>query len=394
MSKTTATPNGAQPPPASSAAPTDEAKAAAGAVPPSAPTNESTIRVIEERTVRGHELLYKRPAIRMNVALVMLSPKGTYRVALPNCQPTLGELMWRRIRTLYEVDLGEHDSVIEDDVPSTGDAFPFHAVLDLRWRVEDPVGVVKRHLATADDVVRAIRPELRDRMRRITREFDVVDAATAEARVNQSLSAMPIGSELGLWTRCWVRLTLEDAARTHAANRREVQRQIVLERETQELRRLQEQNNHELMQTRVAFYRAIIAAGDIDQFAVRIAQHPGEISSVMEALRDERNTGRRNAIDFFSRLAESGLIERHQISDTVKETVDWLNESVGRVLDSAASRKDGPAPRTEADFSGAQRVPRSAELPAAPLPGGASLPATAPQREAQSPTETMSDSQE
>jgi hypothetical protein len=274
---------------------------------------------------------------------------------------------------LYEVDLGEHSSLLEDDVPSAGDAFRFHAAVDLRWRVQDPAGVVQRHLATAGDVVRALRPELQDRMRTVTREFDVIDSADAEAKVNQSLAAGPIGGELGLWTRCWVRLTLEEAARAHASDRRELQRQIVLEQETQVLRRLQAQNNRELVASRVEFYRLIIAAGDIDQFAVRIAQNPTDISAVIEALRNDRNTARREAIDFFARLADSGLIERHQISDTVRETIDWLNESVSRVLDHTTSRP-------EIVPVGMQRVPRSVDLPAPPLPGGATLPETAPRR--------------
>ena len=41
---------------------------------------------------------------------------------------------------------------------------------------------------------------------------------------------------------------------------------------------------------------------------------------------------RQQAIEFFQKLADSGLIERHEMSDVVRETLAFLHEGVGRVL--------------------------------------------------------------
>jgi hypothetical protein len=114
---------------------------------------------------------------------------------------------------------------------------------------------------------------------------------------------------------------------------------------------------------RVSLYRGIIAAGDIDQFAVRIAQNPSDIGAVMEAIRADRDAGRRHAIDFFTRLAESGLIERHEMGDIAQETLQWLNESVTRVIGRGTDHTPGTDRRR-------QRLPGQAELQLPPLPDG------------------------
>jgi hypothetical protein len=285
-------------------------------------------------------------------------------VAQPTSQPTLGELLWRRVRTLYEVDTGEHDSVIEDDLPSSGDAFPFHAAVDLRWRVTDPVGVVERHLETSDDVVRALRPELKNRLRVITREFDVEDSAAAEVKVNQALASLPIGEDLGLRARCWVRLTLEELSRAHATDWRQLRRKMAMEDEVQKLRVTQDQNNRTLLRARMSFYQEVIAAGDISQFAIQLAQNPEEVAVVMEAIRTDRDANRRNTMEFFTRLADSGLIEKHQIGDVVDDALKWLNDSVGRVIDNAGGR-------TGSAYGPSGIAARGGDLPSVPLPGAA-----------------------
>jgi hypothetical protein len=71
----------------STAAQPDPPPAAAKAAEDLPPVDQA-VWIVEERQVRGHALLYKPLAVRMNVALVMVSPKGTYRVALPDSQPT------------------------------------------------------------------------------------------------------------------------------------------------------------------------------------------------------------------------------------------------------------------------------------------------------------------
>jgi hypothetical protein len=111
-----------------------------------------------------------------------------------------------------------------------------------------------------------------------------------------------------------------------------IDRQTEIEERAQGLRQLQEANRRQLVAGRMVAYRNAIAAGDIDQFALQLAQNPDEIASVMAAVRADRDLGRRHAIEFFTRLTDSGLIERFEVDDVVRTTLDWLNESVTKVL--------------------------------------------------------------
>jgi hypothetical protein len=340
----------------------------------STPPGGEARRIVWEQQVGTLEFLLHRPPPRADLAMVLVTKKGERWVIHPSSQPTWRELMRQRIRMLYRVDLGEHHALIEGDLPSYGDALPFHAEADLHWRVADPARMVDRRLHTTAHVVRAIRPRLLARMRYVSRDFTVEQTAQAEGRLNDVLSLDGLGGELGIETSWFVRLTLEDAVRTHAARQLAVRHELEFERDMHDLRTLKEGNDELLLSARVERYREIILTGDVNQFALRIAQNPSEATQVLEALRNDRHMNQRNTVDFFTRLAESGLIERHEISDKVQETANWLSESIDRVLESGRSMA------VEREALPRQRTPRSVDIPPPPstkvhMPNGAEPPA-------------------
>jgi hypothetical protein len=330
--------------------------------PNSEPNGGPSFQIVTERLAQSFEFLRRSTPPRAHIALVLLTAKGQYLAFRPDQQPTVGETFWKRIRTIYEVDIGQHQTSFEVDIPSQGDAFSFHAAVDLQWRVTDPSEVVRRHIDTTDALVDTVRPDLLNRMRMISRKYGVVESEVAETAINDELAA-PLGPGLGLWTRPYVRLSLEQSTREHASEVLSLHRKTELEELTQKLRVLEEANHRELLEQRISLYRGIIAAGDIDQFAVRIAHNPGDVGAVMEAIQADRDAGRRHAIDFFTRLAESGLIERHEMSDIAQETLQWLNESVTRVIGRGTDHTPGTDRRR-------QRLPGQAELQPPPLPEG------------------------
>lgn len=328
--------------------------------PDPGPRSAPSFQIVTERLAQSFEFLRHRTPLRAHIALVLLTVKGQYLVFHPDQQPTVGELFWRRIRTIYEVDIGQHQTSFEADIPAQGDAFSFHAAVDLQWRVTNPSEVVRRHINTAEALVDMVRPDLLNWMRTISRKYRVAESEVAETVINDKLATL-LDPGLGLWTRPYVRLSLEQSTREHASEVLDVHRKTELEELRHKLRVLEEINHRELLEKRVSLYRSIIAAGDIDQFAVQIAQNPGDVGAVMEAIRADRDAGRRHAIDFFTRLAESGLIERHEMSDIAQETLQWLNESVTRVIDRGTDHTPGVERRRE-------RLPGHAELQLPPLP--------------------------
>jgi hypothetical protein len=246
---------------------------------------------------------------------------------------------------MYEVDVGQHQAQYEDELPSGLEAVPFQAVIDLQWQVINPTEVVRRNISTLDRLIEALRPELLARLRPISRQYTFDSAAAAEESMNRALSAAPMGTELGLLTRPYIRLKLEESTRGHTSALLEIQRNTEMEELKQRLRMLEEGNRQQLVSQRMTFYRQAIEAGDTEKFALLMGQNPDDLPEIMQAIRHDRDLSRQQAIEFFQKLAETGLVERHEMSDLVRETLAFLHEGVGRVLPNSDPLALGPRRR-------------------------------------------------
>jgi hypothetical protein len=299
-----------------------------------------------------------------HVGLVLVTQRGEHHGFPPDRQPTTGELLWLGSGTLYEIDMGRHWARVELEVPSRTEAFSFDAVVDVEWWVEDPVPVVKHGV---HDVRKALEPNLRQRLSSITRKWEVEDSAHAEAEVVGSLAAMPVGAEYGLGTRAYVWMRMDTPSVKHAAAVRDLHREIELEHATQELRLVREESTSVLITRRVERYRVILQSGNLDQFALQLAQNPEETPAVIQMLREERHNNRRAVTDFVTRLLDSGAVDRHEIDDQVREALRWLKDATDTVLGDPNRPGRIPAPRAD------EALPPG-QIPAGELPEPPSLP--------------------
>lgn len=291
----------------------------------------ASFQILRERAVKTFEFSHRHTPTRAHTALVLLTSRGGHQVVYPPERPTTGELFWKRIRTVYEVDLGQHLSSFETDIPSRGDALPFHAIVDLQWRVKKPYEIVQRRIGTSQALIDAISPELLRRMRRVSRHYNVDESEAAEFEINTEFDA-PLGADLGLWTLPYVRLLLEQSTIAHASEVLGLQRKIEIEEHANRLRQAEDANKRDRLSRRMQFYRSVISDGDIEQFAMQIAHNESDLSAAIKAFHSARDADHRNVINFFSQLTESGLIERYEMSDRIREALDWLNKSVTRVI--------------------------------------------------------------
>jgi hypothetical protein len=274
--------------------------------PATKPDQESTGLggpIVGERAVTWSDLLSWRLPVDARTARVFLTRSGNTIGFPPGLQPTTGELLWKRVRRVYEINTGTHLSRIEVDLPSRGDQFMFRAVVDLRWRAVDPSQVVASGLT---DVRRVLSPVLLDRLRSVTRRFDILDAHNAETAANEVLDDKGLGTDHGLALQAFVRLSMDDASLEQAA-----------------------------VQRRAEHFRNIIAAGDFHQSALQLAMKPEGVDSVMTALMSERDSSREAVFDFVTKLLESDALERWQVEDQVKAVLQWLKESSNKVLSGA-----------------------------------------------------------
>lgn len=279
------------------------------------PTPEN-IQFVVERPLRPFDLLRGTLPSRAHVAVIFLTRSG--RLITPDAPLTVGELLWSRIRTVYEVDTGRHQSQFDDEVPSDEEAVAFRAEADVHWKVTNPCRVVAEHIGTEEDLLAELRPRALSVMRRVGRRYGVGAVASAEAAINHAFADTPVGTELGLSTQIFVRLSLNQ--------------HLELEQQVQRVRLVQAENERRLVELRLPLYRDAIARGDIEQFAIRIAENPKDIHVVMEAVRADRDSGRRLLVDFLTRLVDSDFVERHEIGDLIEETLRWLNDELDSVL--------------------------------------------------------------
>lgn len=285
---------------------------------------------------------------RAHVAVVVVYQRGDHQVIWPHERNRV--LLHRRPVTVYEVDLGLHRTVITSELPSHDYTGSFHASISVQWRVFNPSAVVRHQVL---DIGEALSATLLRRARRIARDFSLDQVMAAEDEINDQLGGVTIdvtapagieqamreatdlgclGAEYGLWTRVITHLTLDEAATEHNIKMMKLNWAIEEEEAEQRLRKIQNRNQQEITAERISVYREIVAAGDVERFALRLASHPDEISAITAIIREDQLTSRRDTIDFISRMVDSGVVERWEVSDQVREALEWLKDATARVI--------------------------------------------------------------
>lgn len=256
--------------------------------------------ILRERRIKRFEFLYRRLPVTSRVAHVLVTSSGRRLVCRPEKQPTTGELLWGGYCTAYDVDLGVHVTQLVATSPSQGDKIAFRATLDLIWTVVSPEDVV---LTGVDDVRIALAPFLLQGLRTVTRKFEITASKDAEAAANECFEGNTLGARFGLSVEVFIRLAMDEPTLNHAA-----------------------------IQRKVELFHDIVAAGDFHQFALQLALAPGDVSAVVGMLLQERDSHRQAVFDFVTSLLESDALDRWQIDDQVRTTLQWLRDSGYKVL--------------------------------------------------------------
>ena len=280
---------------------------------------------IAERPTQWMVLL---PRSRAGIATVVATRTSGLSILGQDPGPNRWSLFWRR-GSLYEIDLGLHHTWFEVELPSEVDMFSFRAHVAVEWRVFDAVQVVKDHVW---DVREVLRPALVALLAHDTRIFRVDQVFEAERAVAAALHGNDIGKGYGLETNLRIQLSADPGAAAHAAERRALQQKIEIEGLQFDHRRLQEANEEHVLKGRIRLYREIIAAGDVDQFALQLARNPEEVAAVVQMVREVRQEDHRQITSFLTTLLDSGAIERWEVNDTVQTALDWLKKSNDRVV--------------------------------------------------------------
>ena len=295
---------------------------------PLRPVPPSHQPIILERQVSRMNPFYL-PRAKARTGLVLVTARaGARPVDLQGRRFASRELLWAG-GTLYEVDTGLHHTSVQFDLPADGDTSTFRTTAAIEWRVTVPQQVVQDNLR---DVREALAPLLQERLGRVTRKFGVGEIAEAEKAVADEMAREDPGAAYGLKTRVVLRLMADEKGAEHVATRRELEREIEIEDLRQQYRRKQEENEQEMLRTRLDLYRVIIASGDVEQFALRLARSPDDVRAVVELLHQERDEERTRVAEFVTHLLESGAVDRWDVEDQVREALRWLAQATRRAI--------------------------------------------------------------
>jgi len=313
-------------------------------VTPAPPPQSLTGPILREARWDG-----KLPRARAHVAVVVVYLRGEHQLIWPHERT---RVLWhRRPVTVYEVDLGIHHARLKADLPSKGHSGSFHAIIDIHWRVLDPSAIVRHRIPNTEE---ALGTDLRHRARRIAINFSIDQITAAEETINDQLRGVEIdittpagmqqamekatklgclGAKYGLWTSATItHMTLDKAAIEHNAKMMKLKWALKEEKAEQKLRKIKNKHEQQITADKIAVYRDIIEAGDIERFALRLARHPDEISAVTEIIREDQLTSRHDTIDFIKHMVDSGVVERWEVSDQVREALEWLKDATARVV--------------------------------------------------------------
>jgi hypothetical protein len=299
--------------------------------PPFGPPRERFVPanrpVIEERELRWHNAFYRLPSARARTGLVVVTPRNGPRPVGPSGRPARVEIL-RSGGTLYEVDLGLHHTSVELDVPSKDELFPFTATAEIEWRVVDEAVVVRDNL---HDVREVFIPALRRRLRDITRHFPTTDLAKAEAAACAELEEWDPGAVYGLRTTILLRLAVDAQSAEHAEERRRLLHRTDIENLEHKLQKHTDEHKREREEARLARYRRVIEAGDVEQFALQLAADPDDVKTVLELVREKQKEERDEYIEILGKLLMSNAIDRWDVEDQVRDALRWLKDYTERV---------------------------------------------------------------
>jgi len=108
----------------------------------------------------------------------------------------------------------------------------------------------------------------------------------------------------------------------------------------QELHQKQAEFEFKLMEQKTTFYSSILQAGNLQILALQLAQSPGDIQAILQALNQEKQLDRAYKLQVLDTLLKADAIEGWQLSELSKRTIKDLMGTAEQFLPTAPSVAD------------------------------------------------------
>ncbi|WP_062210320.1 hypothetical protein [Streptomyces sp. NBRC 109706] len=270
---------------------------------------------------------YKRESGQ--VIAVLRYPNGGHTVLWPDRREDYDKPWLRGPFTAFEVALGRHVTEFDISLPAAGDAEFFEAQARVHWEVDDPRLVVDRQVWDAAEL---LRDDLLERLRDVSRQFTLTQAERVDRAVRAELTSgrFALGTDLGLRTKVHVFIDLSERVVGREREHTDLEHELTVtgRREAWESERIA---------LRAKEFEDMLRRGNIGQIAGFMAREPGRELEIRNLIRQEWREEQQVSIELFSRMLDSGHLERHDIGEHMYEVIQYLRARsdgvVGNTMD-------------------------------------------------------------
>lgn len=293
-------------------------------------------------------LFSSRPTVEPGVALVVYSDKGDMLALMPGQRLTAGDIAWKNYKGYFKVDIGIHSLEFQTKVPCNKDAFSFEAKLQVTYQVKEPDVIVKNKIR---DVLAALKPEIENRMRVISRKYNADQSEDAEQEINNSFkSGLHVNGIFA--TQIISNLELPVEAREHIHKIQSMKNEIARQEVTHELESIKlrheselatakQKHENDLKKQRMDFYAPFIKKGQWNLLALQLAEHPEDVAAIVNLINQQQQADREYQLKMLKIMLEEDVVEGFQVEEVRKRILQKLLDSLGPVSTKALT--DGSA---------------------------------------------------
>jgi hypothetical protein len=337
---------------------------AAGSVSPAAAPELPPVEVVRRIEVSRTALRRNNPATSGHSVVVYLTKAGAYEIG--SGRLSMGELWLSTPQKMFLVDVAPHQEKFLLELPAEGDAFCFSADVRVTWRVRDVVAAVKDDR----DPRALVRDFVEERLREVTRKFDVEQSADAEQRVRQEYQdrTVTVTDAIEL-SACTAVLSLNEEIREHIAGRRRTIHQVeaaennhsvtmVTEKFAREIEALKQKHDLEMKQERMKVYADALRSDDVNLLALRLSGHDEDVKDVLELVMEQKKRGFEQASGVLDSLLAANLVNRKDVAALMQEagsTLLGLPQKTVPPVTAKATRVELPDDDEEDEDDGAHR---------------------------------------
>lgn len=302
-------------------------------------TEAENINLIIAKEPIKLRLFRPRPNPEPGIALVLYREGQPLVTLWPGDQLTSGEIKWGNYNLLYRVDITEHSFDFKCSIPCHGEAFEFHADVDVSYSVKYPNIIVEKNISNANSIIKRL---IVDSMRVISREFEIEQSAEAEKEIKKRLlneiNKIKSGFKID---RLLISLSLEEEARYHIRQLKQIDRDKEQGKKKAELDQQRLKFEMVLMKQKMNFYGPMIKEGHWQMLALQLSNNPQDVASVAKMVRENNQVEFDNQLKALKIMLDSDVIENFQMEEASKRVLQRFVEHFEPDIKKIGSKENG-----------------------------------------------------